>query len=775
MAVSGRLLALGALVFGMVVSAFSAHAQPAPKRVIALPRGDAKLELDGRLDEPIWARAQPAKDFVERGPVPGATPPVSTTARVLYDRETIYVGLRANLFSGEVPRADTLARDVTRVWSDESFTIKFDVRHDRRTTVAFAINPRGAQLDGIAVENGRVFRREYDAVWRVATHVDEGYWSAEVEIPVVSLGLTAVDGERVLGFNVARDHNSRVADYDWSHLPPEFGPWAATHYGELHGVRDIATGQPLTLLPFVRWGYPEDPEDDFVAGFKAGGDVRLRFGDATWTELTLFTDFAQVDADDQVINFDRFPLFFPERRPFFLSGTDVFEFGEPEVAQVLFTRRIGLDAARSPVPVLGGFKLYGNQGVFDYGLLQVFTDDTLRLTEDPDADPLGSPAASYSVGRARVNFATPGHVGVIVGARSNLDLPFHDEVVGVLPAPHLSLGADFLARPFGRRFEVSGFSAYTRSEPADPDEGRRQGSAHQARVRWLAQQWQPTATVCYISERFEPEVGFVRRPGTLTSEGEVPFVYRTTALGLASVSVGGKATFVHDAQVADLLTRDLAGTFQVLLKSGWQFDLTGTHSMDVVPRPFSLFKDLEIQAERYMGPSMTAMITSPTGRNPAVVLAYDLDAGFFSGVRHAITPMAALSLGPHVRLTASGTFSLLKLRDCVDGLDDDGLPQVECGGLGGMAAAMSAFHENRKTLTVNSGISVTPTTRLSADVTLQLNTSERAGLGLFRLRYRYLPGSDVFLVYQENLDYSDGTQSDRRVIVKLAYRHDDML
>lgn len=770
----GCLFALGCCVwgasFGVGPFVSLARGQAAPKRVTALPLGDATITLDGRLDEPIWEKADVAKDFVERAPVPEATPPVETTARVVYDRDTFYVGLRAGLFPGEVPRADTLTRDVTRIWSDESFTIKFDVRHDRRTTVVFAINPRGAQLDALTVENGRVFRREFDAVWRVKTHVTEGYWSAELEIPVSALGLTKVDGDRIIGFNVARDHNSRVADYDWSHLPPEFGPWAATHYGELHGVRDVATGAPLTLLPFLRFGYPEDPQDDLVGGFKAGGDVRLRLGDATWTEFTLLTDFAQVDADDQVINFDRFPLFFPERRPFFLSGVDVFEFGEPQVAQLLFTRRIGLDASRSPVPVLAGFKLYGNQGAFDYGALQVLTDDTVRLTDDPDADPIGSPAAAWSMGRVRYNFGSPGHVGLITGFRNDLDLPGQRPVARVRNVPHLSLGADFLARPFGRRFEVAGFTAYTRSERADAPV--QQGSVHQARARWLGRSWQPSATALYVSERFDPQLGFVRRPGTLTSSLDIPYVYRTSLGGLSAVTVRGNGTFVHDAEVDALLTRNLTGAFTVLLRSGWQWDQSFTYSTDTVGRRFSLFDDLDIAAGDYSGLVMSSTLFSPTARNPAISLDYEIDAGFFSGVRHAVTPIAALSLGPHLRLTGSGTLSLIHLRDCLEGTDEDGTPDLVCGG---DEQAPGSLSQRRQTLTVNSGITVTPNTQLSIDLTLQLNTRDKAGLGLLRVRYRYLPGSDIFLVYQEDLDYDGELESDRRLIIKIAYRHDDVL
>ncbi|MDH5675940.1 MAG: carbohydrate binding family 9 domain-containing protein [Myxococcales bacterium] len=791
----------------VLVCACFASGAAAQKRLIASPLGEAQLKLDGRLDEPIWSQTQVADDFVERAPLPGAEPAVKTSVRVLYDRDTVYLGLRADLFEGDEPRADTLSRDVTRIWSDESFTVKFDVRHDRRSTVVFVTNPRGAQLDAIAVENGRVFRREFDAVWEVATHIGEGYWSAEMKIPVAALGLPSAEGERVLGFNVARDHNARLADYDWSHLPPEFGPWAATHYGELHGLRDMAGGRPFTLQPYLRWGAPGDPDSGLARllraggdklrdvplgvptdgplydGLKIGGDVRLRIGDDTWTELTVLTDFAQVDADDQVINFDRFPLFFPERRPFFLSGLQVFEFGEPGLAQLLFTRRIGLDTERQPLPILTGFKLYGSEGMVSHGFLQVFTDETLRLPEPPAAggteagaepaerEPEGSAAASWSVGRARLNFASPGHVGLIVGLRNDIDLPFYEEVAKVSSAPHLSLGADLLTRPFGDRFELTGFGAATISEGEEPSRGH----AYQGKLRFLGQTWQPNASVLVVSKDFDPQLGFVRRKNAIDSRAAVPLVLREAELGLASVTTTADTRFVHDHGDRALLRREAGAAIELRWQNGYELKLGLRDQLDVVTREFPLFDDLIIGADRYRGGQAKLELSTPSGRNPSGSLTYLADDAFFSGISHGLSPSAAVNLGPHLRLTAGGTLTFIELEQCIDRIDDEGAESRRCGGLDlGEPLAQPVGRERRRTLTVNSSVGVTPDTRLSADLTLQLNTQSERGVVLLRMRYRYLPGSDLFLVYQENLDYADRLRSDRSLIVKATYRYDAM-
>jgi hypothetical protein len=792
--------------------ASSAAAQQGPKKQLQAQRlADGSIVIDGKLDEPVWAQAQAGEDWVERTPSPGAAPKVPTFVRVLYDRDAFYVGVRAEFLPGDALRADTLMRDVSRIWQDDALTIKFDVRHDRSSSVIFVVNPAGAQLDGVAVDNGRIFRREFDAVWESAAHVDNSFWSAELRIPMAALGLQAGEGERVLGFNVSRQDNARYATYDWSALPPELGAWAATHYGELHGVKDVAGGSPFTLMPYFRYAAPSDPESDFRGGYKLGGDLRLRVGDDTWTELTVLTDFAQVDADDQVVNLDRFPLFFPERRPFFLSGLEVFEFGESGAAQLLFTRRIGRDAQSNQVPILGGLKAYGSHGAFDYGVLQVVTDDILTDVPRRDANgkrvPAGTPAASWTVGRLRANFAHPGYVGLMVGLRDDVDLPLHDDKVQISPYAHLSLGADSLVRALDDRLEVSGFVAYTRSEAAasadvpalaattsmptsspvvpramcaasalsSKDSCVTEGAAYQARVLYNGKVLQPRIRTLVVSDDFDPKLGFVRRPGTIDTSATLPVVYRSDALGLASITTSVTSEFVHDDEASALLTRTLMGDVFVGFRNEWEFGLGTQYGLDVVQSDFALFDDLRVRAGRYSGAEAHASLSTPESRNPRASFDYSLNDAFFSGRSHDLGLSTSINFGPHLRVALGGKLTLLRLLDCTDVVQLDGATVAECGTDPMVTAPVDLHSESRATGAVNSTISVTPSTTLSADLTGQLNTQSKQALGLLRIRYRYMPGSDVFLVYQETHDYDDASSVDRRLIFKITYRYDAVL
>lgn len=135
----------------------------------ALRVEDGAIAADGRLDEPAWARAPVGGGFVERSPRSGAVPPVATEVRVLHDHEALYVGVTMSLLPGETPRALEMTRDDTEIWSDDAVTIKFDVQRDRRSTVGFAVNAAGAQIDFVALDSGRSFRLEYDALWECGT------------------------------------------------------------------------------------------------------------------------------------------------------------------------------------------------------------------------------------------------------------------------------------------------------------------------------------------------------------------------------------------------------------------------------------------------------------------------------------------------------------------------------------------------------------------------------------------------------------------------------
>lgn len=734
-------VALTLALAAAVTASADVVAADAPPTARAHARGRAEVVIDGRLDEAIWSEAPRVSDFVERTPVPRAMPPVSTSFRVLYDRDAVYVGVRCELAEGETPRAVELTRDSFGIYSDDAITLKFDVRHDQRNTAGFGVNPAGNRIDYVAIDNGRQFRREFDAVWQVATSVGPQAWYAEFRIPVAALGVSPVEGDRVVGLNVTRDHNHRRATYDWAHLPPEFGAVSALHYGDLVGIDDIASGRPLTLIPYALARAPGSGVSDFPneSSFAAGGDLRMRLGDDVWGEVTVLTDFAQVDLDDPVINFDRFPLFQPEKRPFFLTGLDVFEFGQSGSAQLFFSRRIGLDEDGDPVPMWGGAKVYGRQGPVGFGVLDVVTDDLLT---------------NWSVGRLRLNLGDASYIGLMGTMRAVLE----DGPSGMPSAQDGAGGVDLSVRlGQGSRIELTGFWAMSSNDRAllTPDEGepvaegRSDGMAAQASVRYRGEEWRPRAEVLWVEGGFDPSVGFVRRGDVLRSTVALQYLVRRTGDGVENVDTNVSATVDRSADGSEEVGE--AGTVQLDVdwRSGFGAGARFIYDRDVVTSDFELFDRFPISEGTYQGPRVRFTVNRSSERNPSGSITYEGDASFFGGVRQSVSASLNVSMGPHLRLTGSGSASFIRL---------PGLESI-------------------RTATAASTLTVAPTTTLAMDAIFQLNNVAGVVVGLGRLRWRYLPGSDLFLVYREERGYGGNAsqEAERRFTAKLTYRYDAML
>ncbi len=726
-------------MLGLLLWARSVGAEerlPENKALVAEPRGEEPIVIDGRLDEPVWQRAAVGTRFVERIPVPGSLAPEGHEVRVVYDDGGLYVGLRLPLDAsrGERPRALELTRDSFQVFDDDAVSLKVDVRRDRRTTVGFVTNAAGTQLDYLALESGKQFRREYDAVWWVATRVEADAWYAEFRLPVAALGIPAGEADRVIGFNVTRDHATRAATYDWSEVPPELGAFAALYYGDITGLTGIGGGRPLVLIPYVLGRHASESEDTFelTGDFEGaiGGDIQFRLLEDLWSELTIFPDFAQVDLDDPIVNFDRFPLFFPERRPFFLTGLQVFDFGEPGVSQLFFSRRIGLDDDGNEVPVSTGLKLYGTVGSWQVGFFQVFTQ------REGDTE-----AASWTIGRLRYNFGKVAHLGVLgtlqgdTAVFSERDVPFE---------PDYAFGADGSLRLIDGRLEFTGF--WARSEDTDPDEGT-QGDSAQLRVSWAGEYLKPSISVLLVDEGYDPAIGFVRRSGILQGQTVLTYVRRPKGDQRVQFQVTAEGLALRASDGDESLGQTAILRSELRWRSGWQAAGRVSYAEDVVEEEFDLLGERPVEPGRYRGAQARVGVNSPSVRNPFASLTWDFDDAFFGGFRHGPTMAGAISLGPIVRLDADVVLSFVRF--------DDG------------------FSED--VVTVNSKLRVAPTTTFQTDFIFQLNTVAEVATGLFRLRWRYFPGSDLFLVSRYQRDYGDDERHRFETTLKIQFRYDLLL
>ena len=362
---------------------------------VAVAYAAQDVRLDGRLDEPEWQAAQVATGFTQILPEDGAEPSERTEVRVLYDRGAIYIGAR--MYDSEPGAiASRLGRRDSYTSSD-LFWVSIDSYHDHRTSFVFSVNPAGVRGDEITTNDDGEGDDSWDPVWEVATRIDSLGWVAEMRIPFSQLRFAST-GELIWGMNFRRDVFRKNEAMRWSWMPNTEQGYAS-NFGHIIGLQDIPQPRRLEMLPYtvVTSDFQEgaDPSNPFNDGSLQTATVGLDLKYGLTSDLTLDAtvnpDFGQVEADPAVVNLSAFETYFEERRPFFVEGANIFQFGAGSggftygAPQLFYSRRVGR-APSAPASEAGGYvdnpmatsilgatKLSGKTGGWSIGLLDALT------------------------------------------------------------------------------------------------------------------------------------------------------------------------------------------------------------------------------------------------------------------------------------------------------------------------------------------------------------------------------------------------------------------
>ncbi len=386
----------------------------------ALPAG---LKLDGLLTDPAWATAEAFGGFVQRDPNEGQPATESTEFRVLYTDDALWIGIRAtDAKAGEI--AALLSRRDEWSPSDE-VTVMIDSYRDRRTGFQFSVNAAGVKRDAYLYNDWDRDER-WDAVWDAKVSIDDAGWSAEFRIPLSQIRFSGAQ-RQAFGFNVSRRLN-RLNETQFWRLVPRQASGFVSLFGELTGIDGLRPPRQLEILPYTaasNLSRPAVPNNPFETGVSrranVGGDVKLGISSALTLTGTINPDFGQVEADPAVVNLSAFETFFPERRPFFTEGLDLFRFriadgdGDGSSEELFYTRRIGR-APQGAADPRGGFaqlvdrttilsaaKLTGKTpSGWSVGVLGAVTDRedarVVDATGRPFVDPV-EPQTTYGVAR----------------------------------------------------------------------------------------------------------------------------------------------------------------------------------------------------------------------------------------------------------------------------------------------------------------------------------------------------------------------------------------
>ncbi|MCY2960687.1 MAG: carbohydrate binding family 9 domain-containing protein [Planctomycetota bacterium] len=349
--------------------------------------------VDGRLDEACWRAARPIGELRQMVPRIDVEPSEQTEIRLVHDGRSLYFGIRCfdRDPSGIVA---TLRQRDADLDPDDRIEILLDTFRDRRNAYFFQIGAAGSIGDALVSRNGGAFKKAWDGIFDGAAVIDELGWSAEIEIPFATVAFDPDDP--TWGFNVNRCIKRREEFARWSGLTQDSSFFRIAQAGDLGGLGGARQGIGLDLVPFFV-GRMDDlrGEDPTITG-QLGLDASWRLTPSLQAAVTINTDFAETEVDDRQVNLTRFPLFFPEKRDFFLQDAGIFDFADRDAGTLIpfFSRRIGLDGAGGEVPILAGGKLTGRAGDWSIGLLDVQTEATDAFGEQN----LGVARLTHNVG-----------------------------------------------------------------------------------------------------------------------------------------------------------------------------------------------------------------------------------------------------------------------------------------------------------------------------------------------------------------------------------------
>ena len=691
---------------------------------------EESISLDGRLDEDIWQRAEAAADFVQVEPSNGDLATEPTEVRIAYDSESLYLGILCFDSEPEKVLGNQLERDGF-LSADDRFMWTIDTYLDGRTGYFFEINPLGSIGDSLVGSGGGGFGggggRAWDGIWMARVVKSDLGWTAEIEIPFRTVNF---DPEApAWGINFQRSVRRKNEESRWHGWARNQNLREMSSAGLVIGIEQVSQGAGLDIQPYLAAKHfngtgTGEPVENSV---DAGVDLFYSLTPKLQASFTINTDFAETEVDDRQVNLSRFPLFFPEKRDFFLAGLGFFGFSRESIRTVspFFSRTIGLDDDGNPQPIPFGAKVAGQIGSHDIGFLQVRTGDSGDFRGE-----------NFTVFRDRNRFWSQSYLGMIYTRRAG------DETSG--PDRH-TVGADFSLNTSQFRgadnLEFSGFYLWT-SNPEDTGESESYG----VRLEYPNDLWDARVSFREVQENYDPAMGFSRREDIRQFNPALEFSPRPrdhSWIRQFSFQISLDRNTDTENQ---LLSRSLdLKVFHMNTHAGDQIQVHVQSEFEYLDEDFEIHDGVilpmggEYDFTRYRLAARTA------GRRPFSIRS-ELEWGdFFSGQRREFSADVTVRPRPGLRLELGGEWNRVEL---AEGNFSTSLFEAEVSSQFG------------------------PWISLANDVQYDSVTRELGWQARFRWILR--PGNDFFLVYSHNWlsdPFSGLDTLHRSAATKFIYTH----
>ena len=691
-------------------------------RAIRLAEG---IQLDGLLTEAIYDTVPAITDFVQLVPMEGASATEKTEAWIMFDDTNVYVAGRV---WDSAPQSEWIAnemrRDTSQLRNNDTFGVFFDTFYDRRNGYNFYTNPLGARADSQFTNEGNP-NDDWNPVWDVRTGRFDGGWTAEMEIPFKSLRYRS-GSPQLWGVQLRRAIRRKNEWVYLTRLPISSGGgsggagvFRVSAAGTLVGIEPPTASRTIEIKPYAIGGLTTDvnasPPKDAARDGDFGLDVKVGIRRNLTADFTYNTDFAQVEVDEQQVNLTRFTLFFPEKREFFLEGRGIFGFarggigsgfgggggvfGGGDAPTLFYSRRIGLQDG-AVVPILGGGRVTGKLGPFDVGALNIQTDDE-QIS--------GAEATNFTVLRVKRDILRRSTIGGILTNRS------------------VSLAGNGASQAYGvdgtfafyENIQMLGYYARTQTPGVTEEQ-----SSYQAKVDYTADRYGLVVDHLLVEDNFEPEVGFLRRDNFRRTYVQGRYSPRPQSIdAIRQFRIEGSIDYILQASSNLLETRQNQFRFQTVLENSDRFSLTLNDNYELLLEPFA------------PGPG----VTIPVGGHNF----NDVEVSYSIGQQRRVNGEVSVLRGGYF----NGNITTVGLRQGRIAV----LPQLSVEpsvSVNWIDTPQGSFRTDLVVTRINYAFN--PRAFLSGLV--QYNSALDTVSTNLRLRWEYSPGSELFVVYTEDLD-----------------------
>jgi hypothetical protein len=722
------LISLWFLIFTTMSPALSQLSGSGDSLVISRMQGE--FIFDGKVDDECWENATllPLRMLT---PVFGQQPSQETNLLITYDDSYVYLAGRMFDKTPEKIMATSRIRDEWTGQNDYMIWI-FDSFNDHENGLVFATTPEGVRVDAGILNDATDMKMPYsinwNTFWDVKTTRDKNGWFAEIRIPLSSLRFQPVKGEVKMGL-IAMRYRPQSSEVDlFPEIPDKWGFYSWMKVSQARHVifKGVKSKKPFYIAPYAIGGVEQQSElsaDGMSRSLhtdpKLTGGVDLKYGIThnLTMDLTVNTDFAQVEADMAQINLTRFNLFFPEKRTFFLERSSNFTFAFDDMNNLFYSRRIGLADDQYPVPIYGGARLVGRAGKWDIGFLDMQT----HSFEHPDDSLKNLPSENFGVLRLRRQlFNSSSYAGGVITSRIGADGSYNTAygMDGIFKIA----GDNYLDAKWVQTFSESKTSTYNIPENAriwiDLQNRRIKGFGYDVYAGHAGKYYLPG---CGYEQRSDfNQAGMKTGYGWLMKPESKVYSQKFT-LGWQQWS---------ENKTNNIQTRLFSLSYELGMKSSAALYPALYNSMEEITEEFTILGSASVPPGRYSYNYLFAFLNSSYGKKSYLESIMRIGQ-FYDGSLISVNLKATYSFGPGFRVEGIYEFDRVEF------------PSRDQKALGHIAALKTLFMFS---------------TKLSLTAFLQYSTAENSILTNLRFRYNPREGNDFYIVFNEGNNTSLSTE-----------------